>query len=293
MGSRLFPIGALVAVVGMCALAPPAAQASNDASAPTPLTYGTPEQVDSSKYTVVPGEQNTAAPFTQQCASGHNVGIARSAWYTIRGTGHRVVISTEGSNFDTALFAYTGSPSGPFAGCNDDQSGSNLQSSLSLDTGSGRTYAIQVGRACNETGPPTCVSQPPTGVLRVTATKVETSPRLRIKNTFAVRASRRYTRFTSLTVSGAPRGSRVALRCRGRGCPFRRTSVKLASSRTVRFSKRLKRARLRPRARLTVQVTKPGFVGWVRTYTIRSSKLPSRKTYCLAPESPKPKRHCG
>ena len=70
-----------------------------------------------------PGEQNTTAPFTQQCESGHNVGVARTAWYTIHGSGNRVVITTEGSSFDTALFAYSNSPAGPLATCNDDLSG--------------------------------------------------------------------------------------------------------------------------------------------------------------------------
>jgi hypothetical protein len=274
----------------------PTAMASNDSSAtPTPLTFGQPEQINTSAYTVQPGEQNTVAPFTQQCESGHNVGAARTAWYTVRGTGHRVVVSSEGSSFDTALFAYENSPGGPLAACNDDLSGSDLQSSVSLNTASGRTYAIQVGRACNETGPPTCASRPPTGTLRVTATDVAPTPRLSIKSSFSVRFFKRFTRFTSLTVTGAPRGSKVVLQCksRRRGCPFRRLSKRVKSRRAVRFGKRLKHAHLKPRARLTIRVTKPGFIGWLRTYTIRSGKLPKKRTYCLRPASTKPRRHCS
>lgn len=295
---RRWPNSLFVGILACLCLAVAAAPAlaSNDSSAtPTPLTFGQPEQVNSAGYTVQPGEQNTTAPFAQQCESGHNVGVARTAWYTIRGNGHRIVVSTEGSFFDTAIFAYSGSPSGPFVRCNDDTSGVDLQSSVSIDTASGKTYAIQVGRACNETGPPTCASQPSAGPLRVEATDIEPTPRLAPKASFSVRFFRRYTKFTTLNVSGASRGSRVTILCksRKRGCPFSKISKKVKSRKTLRFGKRLKRAHLRPKAKITVRVTKSGFIGWLRTYTVRAGKLPKKKTYCLRPGSTKPRKHCG
>jgi hypothetical protein len=45
----------------------------------TPLTYGVAAQVDTQSYGVEADEPNTAAPFTQQCGSGHSVGVARTA----------------------------------------------------------------------------------------------------------------------------------------------------------------------------------------------------------------------
>ncbi len=291
------PLMEALVLVALCfAVAAPAAVASNDSSiTPTPLAFGQPEQTNATGYTVQPGEQNTTAPFSQQCESGHNVGAARTAWFSVRGNGHRVVVSSEGSFFDTSVFAYTGSPSGPLAACNDDTSGSDLQSSISLNTTSGKTYAIQVGRACNETGPPTCASQPSAGLLRVTATDIEPTPRLSIKSSFSVRFFTHYTKFTNLNVNGAPVGSKVVLQCksRRRGCPFGKLSKKVKSRRTLRLGKKLRHARLKPKARLTIRVTKPGFIGWVRTYTVRRGKLPTKKTYCTRPGSTKPRKHCS
>jgi hypothetical protein len=291
---RRWPIALLSGIAFL--VAAPAALANNDSSAtPTALGFGSPDQINTSAYTVQPGEQNTTAPFSQQCESGHNVGVARTAWYTIHGSGHRVVVNTEGSTFDTALFAYSDSPAGGMVTCNDDLSGSDLQSSISLNTTRGKTYAIQAGRACNETGPPTCASQPPAGVLRITATDFPSAPRVSPRSSFAVRFFRRYTKFTTLNVSGAPVGSKVALLCksRKRGCPFKRITKKVKSRRTLRFGKKLRRAHLKPGARLTIRVTKPGFVGWLRTYTVRSNRLPKKKTYCLNPGSTKPRKHCS
>ncbi len=97
-----------------------------------------PALQDTTGYGVEPGEPNTTAPFSQQCNMPWNVGVARTAWYSIHGTGGQITLTTEGSSFDTALFA----------------------------------YAVQVGRACNETGPPKCTDNPPAGALRLVATTV-------------------------------------------------------------------------------------------------------------------------
>src|SRR4051812_49646560 len=128
---------ALTLVVAAFAVAAPAALASNDSSAtPTPLSYGSPEQINTSAYTVQPGEQNTTAPFTQQCDSGHNVGAARTAWYSIKDAVGTVNVTTGGSDFDTSLFVYEGSPGGRVVSCSDD-SDTDVQALTSFDATAG------------------------------------------------------------------------------------------------------------------------------------------------------------
>ncbi len=101
-----------------------------------------------------------------------NVGVARTAWYSIHGTGGQITLTTEGSSYDTALFVYAESPAGSLVTCGDDISGSDQQSSVSFASNAASTYAVQVGRACNETGPPKCTEDPPAGTLKLAATAV-------------------------------------------------------------------------------------------------------------------------
>ncbi len=168
---RAFAIG----VAGLL-LAAPVASAGDASSAPTPLTSGIAASADLRAFGVEPGEQNTTVPFGQQCGAPYNVGVARTAWYTIQSGGGPVIVTTGGSDFDTALFVYSGSPAGAMVACNDDTSDSNTQSSVSFTSPPGATYLIQVGRACNETGPPKCADIPDAGQLSITATAAATAP---------------------------------------------------------------------------------------------------------------------
>ena len=83
----------------------------------------------------------------------------------------------------------------------------------------------------------------------------------------------------------APRGVRITVRCRGRGCP--RESLARSAKRT-----RLKsfEGRLRAGTRLVVRVTRKGFIGKHTTIRIRRGKAPARRDRCLYPGSGKPKR---
>ncbi|HET6548342.1 MAG TPA: MopE-related protein [Solirubrobacter sp.] len=93
------------------------------------------------------------------------------------------------------------------------------------------------------------------------------------------------TRVLRLELRNAPKGARVVLRCRGRGCPKQRT-VRRTVPRDlapVRFTKRFKRKRLRPGARLTMAVTATGFTGRTWSYKVKRGELPSSKITCRAP----------
>jgi hypothetical protein len=80
-----------------------------------------------------------------------------------------------------------------------------------------------------------------------------------------------------LTVQ-APSGSRVKVRCRGRGCP-RRSQVR--TSDLLRF-RRFER-RLRVRAVLEVFVTNPKSIGKYTRFTVRKGQAPRRRDLCIPP----------
>jgi hypothetical protein len=92
----------------------------------------------------------------------------------------------------------------------------------------------------------------------------------------------------------APVGSTVAIRCRGRGCPFRRENQTLAvagaktPSKTIRV-KKLERRLLRGGASIKILVSRAGEIGKYTRFKIRTGKTPLRIDLCLAPGSTEPK----
>ncbi len=100
----------------------------------------------------------------------------------------------------------------------------------------------------------------------------------------AGRARRNSTRVTRFVVR-APRGSRITVRCRGRGCPFRRASAR-AGRRAVRF-RRLQRS-FRRGIVLEVSVTSTGKIGKYTRFRFRRRRAPSRVDACLQPGARRP-----
>jgi hypothetical protein len=86
----------------------------------------------------------------------------------------------------------------------------------------------------------------------------------------------------------APKGARVEIRCRGRGCPFKRL-IRKARPQTVRV-RRFGRRVLRPGAVVQVWVTMPGEIGKYTRLRIRKGKRPTRVDRCLMPGSKRPTR---
>ena len=102
---------------------------------------------------------------------------------------------------------------------------------------------------------------------------------------------RAFSRVLAVTVRQVRKGSTLRIACKGRGCPFKsrtrklkRDAVKLAIERP------LGRAKLRPGARLELRVTKPGTVGAVARFTVRSGAIPARRDLCLPPGAKRPVR---
>ena len=87
----------------------------------------------------------------------------------------------------------------------------------------------------------------------------------------------------------APPGSTVAVRCRGRGCPARRTRADVsATGRRLRLRKFERH--LRAGIRLEIFVTKPGVVGKYTLFRIKRIKAPRRVDLCVLPGSRGPSR---
>jgi hypothetical protein len=107
------------------------------------------------------------------------------------------------------------------------------------------------------------------------------------------KVSKKGARIKRLTVR-APYGATVRIRCRGKGCPFRRTSRTLAAagkaktpSKTVRI-KRLEHRLLRGGASVKVFVSRQGELGKYTRFLIRKSKPPRRTDLCLEPGATEP-----
>jgi large repetitive protein len=129
--------------------------------------------------------------------------------------------------------------------------------------------AVAVGRVDVRTRP---IPAPPP--LRVLAADVDIQGRF----------TRKWTKITRLIVH-APVGARISQRCKGRGCPKRLKTLRM-KRRTLRL--RAFERRLRPRARIRIPVTMPGFIGTDTRFTVRRGKKPKRVERCLQPGAKRP-----
>ena len=97
--------------------------------------------------------------------------------------------------------------------------------------------------------------------------------------------------FTRLIVVDVPPGAKVEVRCKGRGCPFKRRSFTPTKRRVV-LTRAFRKRKLRKGARLELRTTKPGAVGNFVSYRVRAGKDPVRRRLCLPVGSLKPARSC-
>ncbi len=88
----------------------------------------------------------------------------------------------------------------------------------------------------------------------------------------------------SLLTVRAPKGVRITLVCSGRGCPLREVAQATALWHIPQFEREL-----RAGTRLTISVTKPGYITKVTTITIRRDKSPLRTDRCVFPGQQRPK----
>lgn len=114
--------------------------------------------------------------------------------------------------------------------------------------------------------------------------------RLRSTISARFRPLRRFTRVTRLRALSVTKGTRIEVRCRGRGCfkGVRRYVAKRTTARVDLRAKGLRTRRLRPGARLEVRIIRPGYIGLVKRFTIRSRRSPARSSLCLLPGRTRP-----
>ena len=118
----------------------------------------------------------------------------------------------------------------------------------------------------------------------------------RVSLSFDFAAFRRFTTFSRMQVKGVPRGSVVRAKCtfKGRKCAgkARKAFTKRNARGTVSLNKRYKRIRLRAGTRITVRVTKPGFIGAAKILDVRAGKRPKLDDRCLRLGSSRLRKVC-
>jgi hypothetical protein len=112
--------------------------------------------------------------------------------------------------------------------------------------------------------------------------RLDPFPLVRIRG----RLTRGGARVTLLTVT-APAGARITVRCSGRGCPRSRWAGTASLVHVAPFERVL-----RAGVRLTIAVTRRGYVGKHTVIALRRGRPPARRDRCLYPGEPRPQR-CG
>jgi hypothetical protein len=170
------------------------------------------------------------------------------------------------------------------------------------DSGAASTLAIAVSvGAAAAAAPPAAGVEPPAPPQLVTASGQIVSV-ARVLSPFPiVRVSgivrKRGIRLRLLSVSG-PLGASVNVRCRGRGCPFKRktrtieakarAAAGLAPATGLVRIQRFRRKLLRVGATVKVYVAKPNAIGKYTRLRVRRGRLPARVDRCIAPGSQTP-----
>jgi len=95
------------------------------------------------------------------------------------------------------------------------------------------------------------------------------------------------TRISDFVVRG-PRGARVSVRCKGRGCPFGRIGGTIGKRKRLR----VRRAQRTFRAGqiLEIRVTGRNRIGKFTRITFRRASAPRRSDLCLSPAAKRPSR---
>lgn len=101
----------------------------------------------------------------------------------------------------------------------------------------------------------------------------------------------RYSQFTGLTVTLAPKGAKITLTCRGGGCPFKKaTRTQRRALKRIDLLPLLRKAKLRRHSVVELSVTKPAFVGVVTRWRVRAPARIKRTDLCLVPRHKLPGR---
>lgn len=111
-----------------------------------------------------------------------------------------------------------------------------------------------------------------------TPTPAAPKTKLDVSLSYFMRATKRSTRFTTLSLKNVPAGATITVKCAG-GCP--RKSATITGKRGTVALTAFRNRTLRAGAKLTIEVTKPGTIGTAKVVTIRASKRPTIVTKTL------------
>jgi hypothetical protein len=96
------------------------------------------------------------------------------------------------------------------------------------------------------------------------------------------------TKMKTLVVNELAGPEVVKLVCKGKGCRRGVDRTVRKHGRTVSLTKQVKGMTLRPKATLTITVTRPGFVSRVISYAMVNKRDPKKTTRCQAPAAKRP-----
>jgi hypothetical protein len=95
----------------------------------------------------------------------------------------------------------------------------------------------------------------------------------------------RFTKVRTLTVLGLPAGSRIELRCRGRGCSFQTKAIDPRDAPQISLARRVGK-RLTARSAIEVRVTVPDVSITVFDFTMRRGAQPRRRSFVVSTPPP-------
>jgi Bacterial Ig-like domain (group 3) len=120
-----------------------------------------------------------------------------------------------------------------------------------------------------------------------------------------------YTKVATMIINGARVGSTVTVACHGRGCPSGKAATLITKSKakpckrtrnhrcpkppppgTRNLMPRFRNHRLRPGARITIEITQPKWIGKYYLFTVRARRAPSIKIGCVAAGGTRPGVGC-
>lgn len=96
------------------------------------------------------------------------------------------------------------------------------------------------------------------------------------------------TQLLGLAIGDVPGGAKVTMTCTGGECPFSTKSFSMQNDvKTLALTDMFRDPNLKPGIILELRVTKPGWIGKVFQYEIRSSADPRSTTQCLSADGSK------
>jgi Bacterial Ig-like domain (group 3) len=101
-----------------------------------------------------------------------------------------------------------------------------------------------------------------------------------------------YTTVLALVVNGAPVGATVLVKCHGGGCPFAKRANAVKKHKPVNLMLSFRRKRLRAGTQITVELSRPHWIGKDYRFTIRARHAPRIQIDCLAPAGSRPGVGC-